>query len=215
MNPVEYTGPATGIVEAFNALPMPQKTGAYWSDVEVNDVRKLIKDHYIAEQGQRCCYCRREYLTSNNSVWDAEHVISRDAKPQFMFEPLNLAVACKDCNIAKGEQNVLCNKTRVTFPSNSSDYLIVHPHLDVYDDYILWYGPVVAAATSASSKGPATISMCNLLRFSQRFGHLKGDLLDQRYRDRVGELLTARTRQSAESLLAELALHIAGLPDGG
>ncbi|QDI79790.1 HNH endonuclease [Methylorubrum populi] len=215
MQPVDYTGAACAVVQTFNSLNNGSKEGSYWSDPATEQVRKQIKDHYIAEQHQRCCYCRRQIQTNNNAVWDAEHIISRDARPQFMFEPRNLAISCKDCNIAKGEQNVMRNKNRVTFPVNSDDYVIVHPHFDEYETYILWFGPVVVAATSASTKGSTTIKMCNLLRYSQQFGNLKGDVGDQRYRDRIGELMSSRTRQDAETILAELTVLVARLPDSG
>ncbi|WP_404365821.1 hypothetical protein AB5I39_09650 [Sphingomonas sp. MMS24-J45] len=212
MQPVEYSGAVVAIVQAFNARPPAAKVASYWSADEVNPVRKVIKDHYIGEQQQRCCYCQHLLETNNNAVWDGEHVISREAKPQFMFEARNLAVACKDCNIAKREQNVLKNKDRITFPVKSSDYLIVHPHFDTYGDHLIWYGVVVAAASSDSAKGTATIGMCNLTRYSKQCGKLKGDIGDQRYRDRIGEFLMARTQEDAAEILAELQLQIGKLP---
>lgn len=212
MQPVEYEGAVGDLVNAFTALPADQKLAAYWSSDAVVPVRKVIKDHYISEQRQLCCYCQRHIPTNNNAMWDGEHVISREAKPAFMFEPRNLAVSCKDCNIAKGVKNVLRNKGRVRFPTNSTDYLIVHPHFDDYDDHIHWLGVIVYAAPSDSRKGSDTIEMCDLTRYSRQSAGLKGSVHDRRFRNRVGELLMTRTQEDGAEVLAELELQNRKLP---
>lgn len=212
MQPVEYEGTAADIVKAFNERSPEKKQASYWSENEISAVRKVIKDHYIKEQSQRCCYCQHQIQTNNNAVWDCEHIISRDNRPEFMFEPRNLAISCKDCNIAKAEQNVLRNKEQKTFPIKPENYLVVHPHFDVYVEHLLWFGPVVTPASSDSTKGATTIKMCNLYRYAQECAGLKGDIGDQRYRDRIGELLTARSEASAKEILGELEVQIAKLP---
>lgn len=213
MQPVQYEGAVANVVNAFKALPADQKLATYWSADAVTPVRKVIKDHYIAEQQQLCCYCRHHIPTNNNAVWDGEHVISRETKPAFMFEPRNLAVSCKDCNIAKGVNNVLRNKNRSRFPTNSADYIIVHPHFDVYDDHILWLGAIVYAAPSDGKKGSVTIEMCDLTRYTRQSAGLKGSVHDRRFRDRVGELLMTRTQEDGAEVLAELELQNRKLPN--
>ncbi|MGD9713328.1 MAG: HNH endonuclease [Thermomicrobiales bacterium] len=213
MQPVKYGGAVAAIVQAYNARPENEKVAAYWSADAVTPVRKVIKDHYIADQQQLCCYCRHQLETNNNAVWDGEHIIARETKPQFLFEPLNLSVSCKDCNVPKGTKNVLKNKDRKTFPIKSTDYIIVHPHFDEYDDHILWFGPVVAAASSDSDKGSTTIELCDLTRYGKRCGNLKGEVFDQRFRNRIGELLMSRDQGDATEVLAELALQIKKLPE--
>jgi len=212
MQPVKYDGAVADIVKAYNSLPTDQKMATYWAADTVAPVRKAVKDHYIAEQQQLCCYCHQHIATNNNAVWDGEHVISRETKPVFMFEPCNLAVSCKDCNIAKAVTNVLKNKNRVTFPLKSTDYIIVHPHFDDYDDHIHWIGPVVYAAPSDIKKGSNTIEMCDLTRYARQSAGLKGSVHDRRFRDRVGELLMTRTQDDAADVLAELELQIRKLP---
>lgn len=212
MQPVKYEGAVANTVIAYDARPEATKIAEYWSDAAVTPVRKIIKDHYIREQNQLCCYCHHLLETNNNAVWDGEHVISREVKPQFMFEPRNLAISCKDCNISKGVKNVLNNRDRKTFPVKASDYIIVHPHFDNYDDHILWFGPVVAAASTNSNKGSTTIEMCDLTRYGKQCGNLKGEVFDQRFRARIGELLMSRDQDDAAEVLAELALQIKKLP---
>lgn len=97
-------------------------------------------------------------------VWDIEHIMAKDKKVQFMFEPRNLCVACKDCNGAKSSKEVLVNPGRVRFPIRSRDYKIVHPHFDDYGEHISavvpeeFYRPL-------TEKGEFTIITCRLLRF--------------------------------------------------
>lgn len=166
MTPVAYSKANQQIVDGYNNRPPTAGDFVYWNDNVVNPVRKQIKDHYIAEQQQHCCYCNRTYPTDNNAVWDGEHIISKKLAPKFLFEPRNLAASCKDCNIAKNEREVRVTPTRVSFPDKSAHYKIVHPHLDKYSDHIRWYGEVVSSLTP---KGSKLIAMCNLTRF----GHLK------------------------------------------
>ena len=54
-----------------------------------------------------------------------------------MFEPKNLCVSCIDCNLEKKDKKVTISKAKKKLPNNSSDYLIVHPHFDTYNDKIV------------------------------------------------------------------------------
>ncbi|WP_114436015.1 HNH endonuclease [Methylorubrum salsuginis] len=162
MEPVRYSQANQALVDAFTCLDPADMKPAYWGDDAVTSVRKQAKDHYIFAQNRKCCYCKREYPTGNNAVWDGEHIIPRSKAVKFLFEPRNLAAACKDCNIAKGEDEVRVNPQRVSFPDQSQHYLIVHPHFDEYEDHIRWYGEVVRPLTD---KGIKLTQMCNLHRF--------------------------------------------------
>lgn len=163
---VSYSVANQQIVDAYNNRPPAVGDFIYWNDAAVNPVRKQIKDHYIADQQQRCCYCNRTYPTDNNAVWDGEHIIPKSRAARFLFEPRNLAASCKDCNIAKDEAEVRVNPDRKKFPDKAIHYRIVHPHFDNYEDHIRWYGDAVKSLTP---KGSALVAMCNLTRF----GHIK------------------------------------------
>uniref|UniRef100_UPI0040485184 hypothetical protein n=1 Tax=Yoonia sp. TaxID=2212373 RepID=UPI0040485184 len=162
MIPVQYSAANKALIDAFDGRPAEEKDPKYWNEEVINPVRAEIKDHYIAEQDRRCCYCDREYPTNNKAVWDGEHIIAKDLAPHFMFEACNLAASCKDCNIAKRVDEVRVNPKRKAFPNQSQHYLIVHPHFDNYNDHIRWYGDVVRPLTP---KGKALVIMCDLLRF--------------------------------------------------
>lgn len=205
MNPVVYNAGNKAIVDSFNGLPDNDKDASYWGHEDVKPVRKQIKDHYILEQKQRCCHCNMDLKTANNAVWDGEHIMSRNLHAKFMFFPHNLAVSCKDCNIEKGEKEVRVNATRKTFPTKSSDYIIVHPHFDKYDEHIRWYGDV---CRPFSKKGEKTISICRLTRFAlAEIGAEDETPQSEAYDKAVGTLLnphsTILEKQMATAAIAE------------
>jgi len=208
MNPIVYSEGSKKIVAAYEALD--EKSSDYWSNDEAKKVKKEIKDHYIKEQQYKCAYCSQLNQTENHAVWDAEHIISQNMNPKFMFEPRNLAVSCKDCNITKGEKEPRKNKNRITFPVKSSDYIIVHPHFDDYDDYIGWAYPV---CFPKGPKGQKTIEMCGLLRFAAESIDVDMNIQDKRFANLIGELFTAKTRQDGEAIAAGLDVYLQKLPE--
>jgi 5-methylcytosine-specific restriction endonuclease McrA len=158
-------------VDAYNNLDEDRKSGEYWDDSDGKDLKKIkknIKTFYIESQGYTCPYCRQKIEVDHNAVWDAEHIIPKDKFPQFLFSPLNLCVACKDCNLAKLNKNVLKNKNRKTLPIKNDDYIFIHPNLDIYAKHMkimrssLFFIPL-------DSKGKETIEICGLLRFLYKF----------------------------------------------
>ncbi|MBO2583261.1 HNH endonuclease [Shewanella algae] len=168
---VKYSGDIKAKIDAYNSLEPMEKKGSYWDktdDSELTIAKKHIKDHYILIQDYTCPYCRQRNEVDHNAVWDTEHIIPKDQYPQFMFSPLNLCVACKDCNQSKTNKNVLKNPQRKTLPTKSEDYIFVHPNLDEYKNHIkilkssLFFIPL-------DSKGKETIEICGLLRFLYRF----------------------------------------------
>lgn len=202
MLPIEYSGDVEALVVAFQARERDKQIGAYWSDDEVKPIKKVIKTHYIDQQKRLCCYCNRDLATNHHGVWDCEHVIPKATHPQWLFTPLNLAVACKDCNLAKSDDPVLENNSRVTFPINSLDYVIVHPHFDKYEEHIRWIGSV--PRPNGSDKGRKTIYMCDLLRFAASEAGITSSPSDRRYDQLVGDLMKRPGPNDARMILAAL-----------
>jgi uncharacterized protein (TIGR02646 family) len=168
---VSYSGKIKTTIDKYNALSNNEKTGEYWnntSDTNLKEAKKHIKDHYIKYQDFTCCYCQQRVEIKHNAVWDIEHIIPKDQYPQFLFEPENLCVSCKDCNMEKSNKRVLKNVNRKTFPKKDTDYIIVHPHFDEYKKHIrvlkssLFFIP-------KDTKGRKTIETCGLLRFLYKF----------------------------------------------
>jgi hypothetical protein len=157
------------------------KNHRLWSDKKckhqnlVDKFRTEVKDHYFWQQANRCCYCSME-LQRNSRVFDAEHILDKSSFPEFMFHPENIAVACVICNTHKSAKPVLSNDNvrPVTIPTESSDYKILHPHLDEWDQHLRFDEIGRILPVSGSTKGPETIKICNihginLLRLSRKF----------------------------------------------
>jgi len=168
---VSYSGNVKITIDIYNKLPETERVGEYWnnvSDSQLQEAKKYIKNHYIKQQDYTCCYCKQRNEVSHNAVWDTEHIIPKSKYPNFLFEPKNLCISCKDCNLAKSNKNVLNNINITLFPSKSENYIIVHPHLDEYDNHIKvlessqFYIPM-------DCKGRKTIEICGLLRFLYKF----------------------------------------------
>lgn len=142
---------------------------------KVNVFRAETKKHYYFAQMRSCCYCSIE-LVDHHGSFDAEHIIDKDTYPQFMFEFTNLAASCKTCNGAKSNSAVLVSTfVPLSIPLNSADYLIVHPHLDEWDDHFVYdiIGRIIAANVQ-NSKAKNTIKICginyrNAARLSDHF----------------------------------------------
>ncbi|WP_455893704.1 HNH endonuclease [Pseudomonas palmensis] len=172
--PIIYEGDSKIKVDEFAALA--DVSSSYWektSDGVLASLKKQIKDHYLAAQDYRCYYCRQRVVVTHNGAWDAEHIIPKDSHPRFMFEPRNLCVSCKDCNLQKSNKNVLVNRGRVTFPDKSQDYLLCHPFFDVYSEHVTvlreagFYLP-------KTEKGRVLVETCGLLRFLYNFSNYEG-----------------------------------------
>lgn len=167
MNEVNYEGKEKSLIDEFKALR--DKSSANWSDEKYSSVRKIIKDHYLKEQNYTCCFCKQKFYVKSNRVWDAEHIISKIAHPEFMFEPKNLCISCPDCNNEKRDKSVLDRENIVRFPTSSSAYKIVHPHFDKYEDHlnVLVVGKLYEWKTK---KGLFTYRIYGLDRFMEDSG---------------------------------------------
>ncbi|MCS0024059.1 HNH endonuclease [Vibrio antiquarius] len=140
-----------------------------WSDEDLEPIKETVKKHYHSIQNTVCPYCRQKLNSKHGRYWDIEHIIPRSHQPNFMFEPLNLCLSCVDCNKEKSDKKVTTSNAKNNYPKKPSQYLIVHPHFDNYDDYLiavkpgLFYYPL-------ESKGRKTIEVCGLNRFYEFAG---------------------------------------------
>lgn len=127
----------------------------------VDSVRLKIKEYCIKNQNRYCCYCKVQLHSENKSIWNLEHVVSKEENPAFKWEPKNLAASCIDCNIYKGTKPVQ-KKLYKRYPKNPESFRIVHPYLDKWDKHIwIMSSGVYKGLTNI---GINTISVCNLLR---------------------------------------------------
>lgn len=136
-------------------------------------VRSSLRDHYLREQKFRCAYCRMEKKERHGMTWDVEHIIPKATHPQFLYEPKNLAMACKECNLAKKDKEVLVRPRRAIreYPVDKDEFKIVHPHFDKYSDHfeIISVQGRITHRPKDAYKGKETFIVCELIRFSYAF----------------------------------------------
>lgn len=143
-----------------------------WSDEDLEPVRKEIRDHYRKIQRLVCVYCQSPISNRSASGAPIEHIAPKSIYLQHIFEPRNLCVICPDCNEYKSKREVfnepaIKNKNRVSYPTNTNDFRIMHPHFDDYERHIIKRNRLYVEITD---KGGYTIYICNLNRFFKVFG---------------------------------------------
>lgn len=142
---------------------------------EITKIRDELRRHYIPQQSGCCSYCRLDNPQNHGLTWDVEHIAPQGDFPQFLFEPRNLSLSCKDCNGAKNNKVVLDTSkvdTSVNYPSDGRFFYIIHPHFDDYEEHIKVerYGERFIYHPS-EGKGINTYKMCNLSRFTTYEAH--------------------------------------------
>lgn len=147
----------------------------YWNNTTPNFVafRKDVRDHLVKQQNYQCPYCTLRIPSESYRHWDIDHVIAKSLNPSFLFEALNLALACPDCNKAKLDTNVYYRPAvhkLIHYPKNKEKFTIYHPFLDCgeYDLHILKI-PIANKELfvyhGITAKGQDTIKICDLNRF--------------------------------------------------
>ncbi|WP_342245282.1 HNH endonuclease [Pseudomonas sp. OTU5201] len=122
----------------FDAIKLAIKEGGkIWESKHVSDVKRKIKDHYRAIQGEQCCYCRKNFKGEFNMVLDIEHVLPQGNSKfkKFMFTITNLSVACKRCNMLVKKDDISFISDTADFskdPFLSDNYKLIHPNVDNY-----------------------------------------------------------------------------------
>lgn len=171
MRKIAFSGADAAYIKNYNGSEHTQ-----WNHTSgpIVSIRDSIRQHYFLEQHFLCAYCRMEHKQRHGLTWDVEHIIPKATHPQFLYEPENLALACKECNISKDNKNVLTRQISkaASLPKNNSDYSIIHPHLDKYSDHmeIAVIENKVFHRPKNKDKGKETFILCDLIRFSYSFG---------------------------------------------
>lgn len=104
-----------------------------WSGV---DVISALRDHLVALQSERCCYCRRR-LGGIAYARPIEHILPKNVYGHYTFTYRNLAVACFDCNHVKSKANWS------NWPTNRRGYInkkscnsFFHARFHDYDSHV-------------------------------------------------------------------------------
>lgn len=106
----------------------------------IGTVKTKIRDLHMQRHDHSCAYCRWSMLGGGHFVVDREHVLpkSSDAYRLYAFTMWNLTVACKRCNLQyKGRKDdFVVDKVNAAAWQNSTNYLLIHPNFDRYDEHI-------------------------------------------------------------------------------
>lgn len=171
-----------------------------------------VKDEYYSSQLRRCAYCSHE-LQRHKRTHDLEHIIDKDSYAQFMFDTRNLANACTLCNGTKSNKNVLTAsgiaKVSNGLPWLSDDYLILHPHLDEWGDFLEYDEFNRIKSKEGKPKGEFTIETVgikklNEMRISDHFGS-KNQSAEKMLRKLNDRRLKKSTKLGYVKLLENLA----------
>ncbi|GAB6454598.1 hypothetical protein bcgnr5380_56450 [Bacillus cereus] len=145
----------------------------------MESVRVEIRNFYRVEQRANCVYCNGPVSLQSATGAPVEHIASKAKYPNYIFEPLNLCVACADCNEIKNDREVLdpvvISPAPKRYSKKTQHYRIVHPHYDTYEDHIEHVGVFYWGKTK---KGSYTIYICGLDRYVRYF-HMSQEILDQ------------------------------------
>lgn len=133
-----------------------------WSNDCLDGFKKRYKKAMEKPQNRRCAYCRTK-INTGNSYFDIEHIEPRSLHPEWMFLPENLCLACRRCNSAKKDAEVLENPASVNYPTSSNEFKIINPYLDNYFEHIELIGGFIYRGKTP--KGVFTINTCNLSRY--------------------------------------------------
>lgn len=177
-----------------------------WSDDELDPIKETVKLHYHNIQNTICPYCKQKFNSKHGRHWDIEHIIPRSHQPNFMFEPHNLCLSCVDCNKEKSDKKVTTSNAKKNYPKNPSQYLIIHPHFDNYNDFLvavkpgLFYYPL-------QPKGRKTIEICGLNRFYEFAGF--GESEDVFVK--INKLTELANNESSEKIRQEILGKISAL----
>jgi len=166
---ISYSDDEQAIIDGLKPLEGGEWEGAIKESSSVlrtnrDALKKSIKAKLEAIQSKYCIYCglHEEYC---GSILQREHIAPKGKAyyPKFVFEPINLVLACHKCNFdLKGEIDIGSGDKDIYINNNFS---IVHPYLDNIHDHIelnICNGQAIIRSKNNSKKGLATIRMFQL-----------------------------------------------------
>ena len=120
--------------------------GDIWDNPKLEPVKAKIKKYFRGALGDQCCYCRKNTTGEFNMVLDIEHILPKSKFRNHIFQPLNLSMSCKRCNMnVKREDTsfIVDMKSILTHPFISNNYKFIHPNLDSYFDNLKYLVEII------------------------------------------------------------------------
>ncbi|MEM5549591.1 hypothetical protein WNY63_02425 [Pseudoalteromonas neustonica] len=209
--PINFSEKALAIITRYDL-----QDHNFWSEAEsIDKVRKEIRDHYLPIQEYRCAYCNNQNLETHGLVWDCEHFLPKKGYPKFMFEPKNLVISCKSCNLAKEnyKAELLSRGDNPKFyPEEANDFKLIHPIFENYADYFKIISkndnkiiePLDNLPEEKKEKAEFTFRCCNFKRFVAKYAgydHFREDFLYaiQKLQENNGEMTGDEILQCLEN----------------
>lgn len=182
-----------------------------WSEDDLIDLRKAIRDFYKKQQRGFCSYCKNPVSVQASDNCHVEHIAPKSKYRSFIFEPKNLCVICAECNKIKREQETMAQEPdtvkkgsmRRLYPRSSNAFKIVHPHFDNYEDHIEIFGDYFYV--DKTIKGGHTILYCKLNRRLHHFGWRREYIEDSAVIDMAGKLLAEKDPSEQRRRIEEMA----------
>lgn len=152
--------------------------------------KKNLRDDMYDKQNKRCAYCRI-HVPIGCVPMQRDHIVYKNAHPQWTFLPENLCVSCFWCNDWKGTTETLVDPQTTVYPKVSEGFKIIHPLYDKYSEHIDLIGGILYHGRT--DKGIFTIETCHLYRVE-----LAEERADQKlYSENKGSIIAELVRLAA------------------
>lgn len=109
-----------------------------WSAENLKHVRSTLRKNLLADQRNRCAYCRR-LIQADLGKHEVDHIAPCSTYPEFTYTRINLVATCKRCNWHKREHDTLSKLSgnrRTLYTTSESTWNWLHPYIHHYDDHI-------------------------------------------------------------------------------
>lgn len=156
-----------------------------WDNHSSADLIEIVRSKLNKIFNGECFYCKSK-IRNGSYVGEIDHIIYKNKYKSFTFHPHNFALCCKQCNTNKGRKEVLIESKRRSnysyeeYPLDSSDYSIVHPYFDDYDEHLEIVDNFLITVKDGSPKGENTIKVCKLFRLNLLEDKVKDHILMKR-----------------------------------
>jgi 5-methylcytosine-specific restriction endonuclease McrA len=177
--PISFSGDIKKVIES--KMADSKFCHEDWGNDDLLPVRKFIRNYYRNSQHKKlCAYCKNPLSLRAADNCHIEHILPKSDYFEFIFHPKNLCVVCADCNLIKSNEDIknrtdkILKKKAIIYPRSSSRFMIVHPHFDIWDDYLRKVGDIYYGLDDLhKGKGAFTIYVCGLNRALDEIGAQK------------------------------------------
>jgi uncharacterized protein (TIGR02646 family) len=154
--PGAYTPTTQEVQDLASLLP---HTKEHWGSARtfITVLKANIRDYLRHIQDERCCYCGG--ALNETSPDEIDHVAPKSLHGIFVFEPLNLVLACHYCNGFHKKSDTDTIQAPRLNPYTANRFTVVHPIIDDPADHIRVSNFHVSARTQ---KGQNSIDMFQL-----------------------------------------------------